>query len=75
MNSGTSSMPRSSARTCEPIKPCARPSMMKDRPSVAMNRVICERLTKGRSTSRSINSAPTIITSTVNSSARANGTP
>ena len=75
INSGTSSMPRSSARTCAPIKPWARPSIMNDRPKVAMNRVICERLTSGRNTRRSISNAPTIITSTVSSNARANGTP
>ncbi|MNZ97959.1 hypothetical protein D3C78_1172260 [compost metagenome] len=75
MNSGTSSMPRSSARTWAPIRPWARPSMMNDRPRVAMNRVICERLTSGRSTVRSMTMAPMAITTTVSSSARAKGSP
>jgi len=75
MNSGTSSMPRSRARTCEPIRPWARPSIMNDRPKVAMNKVICERFTSGRNTRRSMSKAPMIITMTVKSSAKANGTP
>ncbi len=48
---------------------------MNDRPKVAMNKVICERFTSGRNTKRSTSKAPMIITITVKSSAKANGTP
>ena len=54
---GTSSMPRSSRAPAAPHSSCARPSMKKVRPMVAMNSVICGWLTSGRSTMRSIASA------------------
>ena len=66
---GSSWMPRSRPRTFAPQIICARPSMKKASPIVAMNSVICGWLTSGRSTMRSVASPSSTITTSVSGSA------
>ena len=74
-SNGMLEMPRSSRCTWVPQRSCAAPSMIQESPSVAMNSVIGERLTRGLSTARSMPKPSSAIAASVAASAAAKGKP
>src|SRR4029453_2359901 len=70
-----SGMPTSSLLTLAPHTISPKPSRKKLSPMVAMNRMICSWLTRGRRTTRSMAKASPIMTTMVRARARGTGTP
>ena len=74
-SSGSSWMPSSRPRGCDPHSHWESPSIRKARPMVAMKSVICGWFTSGRNTTRSVRMPSTIITASVSTRASQKLTP